>query len=656
MADAAAAPPSSHKVSEKSERSSAPHPRVPSTTIVTRSRKASSPSRESKQEKDGGERPPTPESPPFRLTRKRTASLIDKAEDQPTEPAEAPETPATATASSGITIDTVVAPHVCLCQPDPKIPRPRNAFILYRQHHQAAVVGRHPGLANPEISKIIGEQWRAESDSVRSEWKTLAEEEKLRHQQQYPEYRYQPKRGGRRGSFSDKASSTEKYTCTKCGGRSISTPNSAFGSSSSFASTNMLPPPTPSLSTPGYLPPRMNNLSLQSPLLRRGGRMGGPQSATIQVVGRRSADDIDMMSPLSPDAKRRRFNQSVNVPNHLRGSGPGTPYPYPTAERRSSSVSHQQLPRPEQLLRGPPRFSQSHIESPHSSGLTLPPLQNAIESNDQSRSVEAMVMSMHYWGKIRILGRIALPLKPPGPASPAYAIRGAIIAVEGDDVAATQKMAHWLENLFNKGDEYSARVADGPRLPPPTNPTPRSPNSTSSRNDAASAKSDLTLADYHQVIQGWHMKSREMIEYITTPVPVPSSPSNNPTTTPDQQPPPTQFKTPILILPGYQLRASDAWASRVPIGDAYSPSDHWQWMATLWRGVVGPDVTVFIKDVGGDGDAGAGGPGAPPGTAAESTRCVVVKRKAGCVDDSSLRRLGFEVSEWVRAVGGEKKE
>lgn len=113
----------------------------------------------------------------------------------------------------------------CLCKPDPKIPRPRNgesmmsapmlnehgkclflsfcdlvgigpgsgmfnsfglmltrcffvnfiAFILYRQHHQAAVVTHNPGLANPEISKIIGMQWRALKEGEKNEWRALAE-------------------------------------------------------------------------------------------------------------------------------------------------------------------------------------------------------------------------------------------------------------------------------------------------------------------------------------------------------------------------------------------------------------------------------------------------------------------------------------------------
>jgi len=50
-----------------------------------------------------------------------------------------------------------------------------SAFILYRQHNQAAVVQQHPGLANPEISKIIGDHWRNLSSEDKSHWKLLAE-------------------------------------------------------------------------------------------------------------------------------------------------------------------------------------------------------------------------------------------------------------------------------------------------------------------------------------------------------------------------------------------------------------------------------------------------------------------------------------------------
>lgn len=49
------------------------------------------------------------------------------------------------------------------------------AFILYRQHHQAVVVAKHPGLPNPDISKILGEQWRNLSAQTKKKWQALAE-------------------------------------------------------------------------------------------------------------------------------------------------------------------------------------------------------------------------------------------------------------------------------------------------------------------------------------------------------------------------------------------------------------------------------------------------------------------------------------------------
>lgn len=49
------------------------------------------------------------------------------------------------------------------------------AFILYRKHHQANILAQNPGLTNPEISKLIGEQWKNTNPEVKKEWKALAE-------------------------------------------------------------------------------------------------------------------------------------------------------------------------------------------------------------------------------------------------------------------------------------------------------------------------------------------------------------------------------------------------------------------------------------------------------------------------------------------------
>ena len=105
----------SHQVGEGHNSSAGPSSRRPSSNVSTRSqqrRSSHSPSRDSKT-------PLTPEeSPPFRSTRKRNAGIVE-AEDKELDSAGV--TPVHSRGSSG---DSTA--HVCICQPDPKIPRPRN--------------------------------------------------------------------------------------------------------------------------------------------------------------------------------------------------------------------------------------------------------------------------------------------------------------------------------------------------------------------------------------------------------------------------------------------------------------------------------------------------------------------------------------------------
>lgn len=110
------------------------------------------------------------------------------------------------------------------CPLRPTADTPVAAFILYRQHHQAQVTAANPKLSNPDISKIIGEKWKNESDEVNHSWKRLAEE-KQRHQSQYPNYRYQPRRGNKPQTGWANASPTdEQARCPKRNGRAMATP------------------------------------------------------------------------------------------------------------------------------------------------------------------------------------------------------------------------------------------------------------------------------------------------------------------------------------------------------------------------------------------------------------------------------------------------
>jgi hypothetical protein len=260
-------------------------------------------------------------------------------------------------------------------------------------------------------------------------------------------------------------------------------------------------------------------------------------------------------------------------------------------------------------------------------------------------------MNFPYQNKIKLLGRISLPYKAPPLSSPIPRVRGAIIAVEGDDTAAVKELSHWLNERLTKDtdSQYCPRIAEPPRVP----------------NDE-----DVTFKDYLDLIKDWHGKSQEMIKYITTPVETTSSsqdvvmsdkeldradidldrkdsatPSDAPTPI-TAFPAPTETSTtkPVIILPTFQLAASIAYASRIPIQDAYSCTDHWQWMATLWRGTVGPDLTLYVKTH--DKESGGCKPEMD-----DAVRCLTIgKEKDGKFSDADLRRVRFEVSEFINGM------
>ncbi|KAJ1675065.1 hypothetical protein EV182_002007 [Spiromyces aspiralis] len=56
--------------------------------------------------------------------------------------------------------------------------RPMNAFMLYRQSLHHKIQMEHPGIHNADISRIIAEQWRNESQDVIERFRALAREEK----------------------------------------------------------------------------------------------------------------------------------------------------------------------------------------------------------------------------------------------------------------------------------------------------------------------------------------------------------------------------------------------------------------------------------------------------------------------------------------------
>ncbi|KAF9770373.1 hypothetical protein IL306_012106 [Fusarium sp. DS 682] len=618
--------------------------------------------------------PDTPDSPSPRtsgLGRKRAASINTSEASYGRLERLKLSTPSSM-ASSEATRD------ICLCTPAPKIPRPRN------------VVSRNPNLSNPDISKIIGEQWKEEPQEVKDNWKALADEEKQRHQQQYPDYRYQPRRGNKaQGLRSGSVSADDSGRCSKCNLRCIATP-----------STPSTPFPTPS-SSEARAPPYPYTPTLRDSEAARRGSSGNLQ-VMRQSYPLRRADyrEVDEYGPESPEMKRRRYNNTVGYhPISSPGSGgrtlsigaaPQRPYPItPLTEPHFTRSKSGPMPPPPRPAVGGPWPDQEHRgRLPFDESLRLPPLQTSTPlsptttpevdirqlqtpvaglgisnaHDPQARSVEAMVMSIPFSRKLSVLSKINhTPISSLGPGILPFEKvenRGAVIAVEGPKPRILKQVGLLVERALSNSTDVALKTwgqmeendADSERR--------------GSQSDEELSDPNVSLVSCFETMIQWHHKSREMVKHITSqpeslrgskrerdsdsPVSRRGSVDGDSASKSSRDDSGTS-KTPVaLIKEGFSLTLSDSFASTIPIADAYAPIDHWQWMATLWRGTINPDLVVYVKPSLEDEIA-------KYGTVDFHKGLMVVRIAVGKdLDDATERRIAFEVIEWIR--GGSFRE
>ncbi|KAI9144158.1 hypothetical protein BKA69DRAFT_916630 [Paraphysoderma sedebokerense] len=73
-------------------------------------------------------------------------------------------------------------------------PRPPNSYILFRKDKQPEVLAKYGGIANNEVSKIVGEMWRNASFEEKEKYNKLSKAVKEAHAKMYPDYKYQPRK------------------------------------------------------------------------------------------------------------------------------------------------------------------------------------------------------------------------------------------------------------------------------------------------------------------------------------------------------------------------------------------------------------------------------------------------------------------------------
>nr|ANW09609.1 MATA_HMG-box [Stenocarpella maydis] len=114
-------------------------------------------------------------------------------------PSRAPDLPGTpgaagAAGSEEMDIDQEAQATTASLKSDEKIPRPPNAWIIFRSEKAKKVREENPTMTNGEVSKEVSRLWHASSQEVQDFYRSMAEEAKKQHQLKYPNYRYKPTR------------------------------------------------------------------------------------------------------------------------------------------------------------------------------------------------------------------------------------------------------------------------------------------------------------------------------------------------------------------------------------------------------------------------------------------------------------------------------
>lgn len=303
------------------------------------------------------------------------------------------------------------------------------------------------------------------------------------------------------------------------------------------------------------------------------------------------------------------------------------------------------------LIHQQQQSSRHEGEAYYDPSLTLPPLKadgNSPSPSATTRIQTDSVMTIPVLNKIKLLAKISPPLSERD-NSPS---RGAVIAVDGQDAAQVKIMMKYLGQLLMDDGKYVVRVFEGPEI--------------LACNESAPGEMKDAMVEYLSIISNWHRISNEIIQFVSPKSSRPASSESSTacsTESPESSgscstasPSPTLSQSstsliPVALVPRYQLTAADAYACKTPVSDCYTILDHWQWMASLWRGCIGPDVIVHIRECERE-EIESHGPGNPNPVELRllDARTLIVRRLPGLskdIEEKALRRVGFEIEDFI---------
>ena len=81
--------------------------------------------------------------------------------------------------------------------PPNHIKRPMNAFMVWSQIERRRIIEQQPDIHNAEISKNLGKQWKELCSEEKEPFIQEAERLRILHLQEYPDYKYRPRKKNR---------------------------------------------------------------------------------------------------------------------------------------------------------------------------------------------------------------------------------------------------------------------------------------------------------------------------------------------------------------------------------------------------------------------------------------------------------------------------